>query len=282
MCAWSGIGFVVLFLIGFGGVAGFVPPPAPGESAAGIAARYSADHTGIQIGLVISMFASALLCTWFAAIADQMKRIEGRRSVLAYAQLVAGAATVIEFLLPLMIWQAAAYRTERSADTVRALNDLGWLPFLGIISTALIQGYVFGLVILSDDRPEPVFPRWLGYFQFWIVTLLFPGATIMFFKSGPLAWNGIFAWWMVLVAYFSWIVVTTIWLVRAIKADPGPDAGPPAGSADGHSSIARLEITLTQARRELDQLHLAVDGPAPDPAELVITRAASAGAGEGS
>ena len=108
--------------------------------------------------------------------------------MLSYAQMIAGAATVIEFLLPPMFWQAAAYRTGRSAEKVRMLNDVGWLPFLGIISTALIQGYVFGAVILSDRRATPVLPRWLGYFQFWSVTLLAPGATIMFFKTGP--WPG--------------------------------------------------------------------------------------------
>jgi hypothetical protein len=219
-CAWSGVGFVVVFLLGFWVFAGFVPPPAPGASAEMIAARYAGNRTGIRIGLVLTMFASGLLCTWFAVISIQMRRIEGRRSVLAYAQMIAGAATVIEFLLPPMFWQAAAYRTDRSAETVRVLNDIGWLPFLGIISTALIQGYAFGAVILADRRAVPVLPRWLGYFQFWAVTLLAPGATIMFFQDGPLAWNGLFAWWMVLVAYCAWIVVTSIYLARAVKSDP--------------------------------------------------------------
>lgn len=219
VCACSGVAFVVLFLIGFWAFAGFVPPPSPGDSAERIAARYTNNRNGIRTGLIICMFASGLLAPWFASIAVQMRRIEGSRPILTYVQLLAGAATVIEFLVPPMFWQAAAFRADRSPETVQALNDIGWLPFLGIISTAMIQGYAFGAVILADRRAVPVFPRWLGYYQFWIVSLLLPGATIVFFHSGPLAWNGVLAWWVLLVSYFLWIVVTSVYLYKVAAVD---------------------------------------------------------------
>lgn len=219
VCGWSGIAFVALFLVGFWAFARFAPPPAPGDSARRIAERYTQNRDGIRIGLVVCMFASGLLCPWFAVVAVQMRRIEGSRPILTYVQIIAGAATVIEFLVPPMFWQAAAFRSDRSPEAVQTLNDIGWLPFLGIISTAMIQGYAFGAVILADRRAVPVFPRWLGYYQFWIVTLLLPGATIVFFHQGPLAWNGLLAWWVLLISYFLWIVVTSVYLLKAVKAD---------------------------------------------------------------
>jgi hypothetical protein len=207
---------MALFFLGFWVFAGFIPPPAPGNTPQQIASVFAHNRTGIRVGLVLTMFASALLCLWFAVISVQLGRIEGRRSPWAYAQMIAGAATVLEFIFPL-------YRSERSLQTVQTLNDLAWLPFLGIVSTALIQGYAIGIAILADKRVRPVFPRWLGYFQFWCVTLLVPGALIVFFKHGPFAWNGLLAWWLVLVAYFLWITVTSIVLIGVVKRDAADD-----------------------------------------------------------
>jgi hypothetical protein len=39
------------------------------------------------------------------------------------------------------------------------------------------------------------------------------------FKTGPLAWNGVFAWWIPLSAYFVWFVVMVVLLLRAIGDD---------------------------------------------------------------
>jgi hypothetical protein len=263
VCAWSGIAFTVVFFVGFWIFAGFIPPPAPGGTAAQIASVYAHNRTGIRIGLVITMFASGLLCPWFAVISIQMQRIEGRRSVLAYTQMIAGAATVLEFILPPMIWQTAAYRPERAVQTVQTLTDLGWLPFLGIISTAIIQGYSIGWVILADKRLEPVFPRWVGYFQFWVLTLLVPGSLIVFFTHGPLAWNGVLAWWLVLAAYFMWIVITSVYLVRAIKREPVEETayqGVADRRVDGQSRHVFGRDPLTEAlAAEVAQLRSDLD-----------------------
>ena len=76
------------------------------------------------------------------------------------------------------------------------LNDMSWLMFLGIISSACVQVAALGLAILLDKRTKPVFPRWAGYFNIWVALIWVPAAIIPFFKTGPLAWNGVFAWWV--------------------------------------------------------------------------------------
>jgi hypothetical protein len=43
-----------------------------------------------------------------------------------------------------------------------------------------------------------------------------PGALI--FKHGPLAWNGVLAFWVPACTYFTWFTVMAIQVVRAIRA----------------------------------------------------------------
>ena len=261
-CIWAGPAFVVLFFIGFGGLAGWVPPASPGDSAAQIARMYRDNHDMIRLGLIITSMCSALLLPFFAAISAQMSRIEGRYRVLTYLQLAAGALACLEFIFPVMIWQAAAFRVDRSDDEIRLLNDLGWLPFLGIVSTAIIQGIAIGVAILQDRRERPIFPRWSGYFNIWVISLLAPGGIIVFFQSGPFAWNGLLAWWLVLAAYFSWIMVNTALLLRAVNRQGvdqcGDDTADP-GHADEHTAREIEEL-----RRRLDALESTRGEPAAD------------------
>jgi|GEM_PF-212684 len=251
LCAWSGVVFVILFFIGFGGLAGFVPPPSPNENAAQIAQLFTDHAFRIRAGLVLTSLCSALLLPFFAVISVQLKRIEGAASPLAYVQMTAGALACLEFIFPVMIWQAAAFRPDRSPDAIQLLNDLGWLPFLGIVSTAIVQGIAIGIAILRDARAIPIFPRWSGYFNIWAVSLLAPGGFIVFFKTGPLAWNGVLAWWLVLAAYFSWIVVNTILLLRAInhQGQGATDALPADHPEEQSDLVAEVAAIQEQLKR---------------------------------
>ncbi|ORV54567.1 hypothetical protein AWC05_18425 [Mycobacterium florentinum] len=205
-----------MFCCGFA-IAGFIPPPAPGLSAREVAALYAEHHMRIRFGLLIATLGSAVLAVWVAVIGVQMRRIEGRQSVLAFAQMVAGACLILEFLFPLLVWQTAAYRNDRDPAIVQTLNDLGWLPFLGIACTAVLQGVVIGVLILRDKRQDPLFPRWGGYFNIWVVLMFAPASCVVLFHDGPLAWNGLISWWLALVTFFAWMLGLTWMLLRAIN-----------------------------------------------------------------
>jgi hypothetical protein len=222
--AWCGFAFAVVFCVGFL-IAGFIPPPGPGLTATEVARVYAENHLRIRLGLLISTLGSALLALWVAAIGVQMRRIEGRHSVLAFAQMVAGACLILEFLFPLLVWQTAAYRNDRDPAIVQTLNDLGWLPFLGIACTAVLQGLVIGVLILRDKRKDPLFPRWGGYFNIWVVLMFAPASCVVLFHDGPLAWNGLISWWLALVTFFVWMVGLTWMLLRAIDRQE-PDESP--------------------------------------------------------
>lgn len=208
-----------LFFIGMGLLAGFIPPPSPADSAQEIAARFAENRSGIRVGLVLTMFASGLLCLYFAAISAQIRQIERGWSALSVAQAIAAACTVLEFIFPLFAWQAAAFRADRSPEMVQMLVDLGWLPFMGITSTFLVQLAIIAWVTLGDDRQEPVWPRWVAYLNAWVFVGIVPGTFCVFFQTGPLAWDGIFAWWVVVISYFVWMCAMTYVMVKAVQRD---------------------------------------------------------------
>lgn len=175
-------------------MAGFIPPPDPTAGPAAIADYYGTNAMRIHIGLLICALSAPLITAWIAVISVQMRRIEGNCSPLAFAQTIAGAALVLEFLFPFLMWQTAAYRADRDPGIVQALNDLGWLCFLGIPMIAAFQGVVFGLAILRDSRRTPRFPRWVGHFNIWICMMYLPASFCVLTQTGPIAWNGLISW----------------------------------------------------------------------------------------
>jgi len=214
LCAWAGPVCILVFFIGFWPVAGFMPPPSPNAGAAEIAAFYRDNTTSIRLGLVLGMFAASLLGPWSAGISVQLKRIEGQHSPLTYTQLVLGAALPLIFIFPMMTWEVAAFRPGRPPDQTLLLNDLAWLPFVGVVFTGVPWALAIALAILKDARPVPIFPRWSGYLTLWVTLIFVPGCLCVFFKTGPFGWNGVLTFWMVILVFALWLL-TFSWLMLA-------------------------------------------------------------------
>lgn len=239
-CAYSGYAFVVLFLVGFVPIAGFVPPPRPTETAAQIAARFHSDHDAIQIGMALCVLASALLLPWGAAVAEQMRRIEHRGRALTYSWLTGNALLTILFIYPCLWWAVGGFRPGSDPAVIQSLNDMAWLGFMGIISTAIVQAIVLGVAVLGDRSGQPVFPRWFGYFQLWCAVLALPDAVVFIFHDGPLAWNGLLSFWMVCAMAITWLILTTAMTARAIKSAPDESSA----AAGVEARLAAIEARL--------------------------------------
>jgi hypothetical protein len=245
LCTYCGYAFVVVFCVGFVGFAGFVPPPSPAASAAEIAAFYRDDLTDIRIGMFITLFAASFLLAWGGAVSVQVKRLEGRFSPVTYGWVAATACIVIEFLYPSMFWSLAAFRPEADPELIRRLNDLAWMPWLGIVSTGCFQGIGMGVLVLRDRRPEPIYPRWFGYFQLWVAFGLSPATLLIFFKTGPMAWDGVITFWVPVATALAWLVVTTEMTARAIRRQAPDEPDDPAVLAL-LDRVAALEARLGQ------------------------------------
>jgi hypothetical protein len=218
LCVWCGPILAVIFFVGFWLIAGFIPPPSPNESAQQVAARFRDNANNIRLGLLLTMYSGTLTVPWVAAISVQLKRMEGHFSPLTYTQLGLGVLLPIEFIVPIYFWETAAFRPGRSPEIIQTLNDLGWLPFTGLIFTIVAQAVVIGAAVLTDQRTNPVFPRWFGYFSISSALFFVPAGLDVFFRSGPLAWNGLVAWWVLVVAFFLWLAVILVMLFRAIRS----------------------------------------------------------------
>lgn len=234
-CAWAGPTCALTWLLGFWVFAGFVPPPSPQADALEIARRFQEDADSIRFGMILLMIGGALYAPWSAVISVQLKRIEGRYSPMAYTQLALGAVFVLVFIVPVMIWQTAAFRPDGDPEIIQRLNDLAWITFLAPVATIFVQGLAITMAILQDRSAPPVFPRWVGYFNLWCMIVFLPGGVIPYFKSGPFAWNGLFAWWIPLAVFTAWMLTLSWLLLRAIgeqeRLDGAASAAAPAATA---------------------------------------------------
>jgi len=251
LCAWSGVVCLVTFFLGFWVIAGFIPPPSPKLTGEQLSDLFTGDKVRIRIGMIVSIFASALLASWAAAISTQMRRMEGTHSALAYTNLAVGALFVLEFIFSLVIWESMTYR-PRDPQVLLAMNDTAWLLFVCITSTPMLQATVMGIAVLSDRSAQPVFPRWAGYLDFWVAVLFVPGTVAVFFQDGPFAWNGLFTWYLPLAVFTVWMVVNTKLTLEAVRREEA--GGGPSGSDEPAPDVATLAAELRAVRAELDRI----------------------------
>ena len=220
IAAWSGIAMLALFFVFFMLIAGLIPPLSPNLTAQQVADFLVAHKLRVRVGLALSLLASCVALPFLAVICLRVRRVEGKWGVLSVTQIFAGVIFVPGFLFPMMVLAAAAFRPEqRDPQITQALNDVFWLMFVGIVGTVIVQALVL-MTASFIDRTEPgTFPRWFGYLNAWYALLALPGGAVMVFNDGPLAWNGVFAFWVPLVAFSVWMIGITVVLLRSIKAE---------------------------------------------------------------
>jgi len=219
-CAHSALVFATLLGLGIFGIAGWMPLVPPGLNAADLAVEFQQHRMRIRFGMSVLAFASVFWWTMSAAIAMQMKRIEGTSHPLTYVQMASSCGTVLVILLASYFWLVGAYRGDLPPANLQMLNDFAWLTFVGCYPPGFIQNVSIGWCILTDRNSLPSYPRWVGFLTLWVAVLFLPGALLPFFHGGPFSWNGIIGFWLVAVAFFGWILVMWWMTVRAIRSDP--------------------------------------------------------------
>lgn len=213
---WCAIGYILMLLLGWGLLAGFVPPLHPDAGADQVAALYRTDATRIRIGMVVVLF-SALVFIPFAGILTRfIAQIEGGMGVLTYTALLGSAGNMILTFYPAMTWLIAVYRPERNPEILFLMSDAGWLQFVGGATVLLGMPLAIGVAALMDRSADPVFPRWAGYMNFWLILLIIPDQLLFFFHGGPLSWNGLFGLWVPVTAFAVWFVSTFHFLRKAV------------------------------------------------------------------
>ncbi|OBI38168.1 hypothetical protein A5709_13255 [Mycobacterium sp. E1386] len=216
---WCGVVALASFGLFFCLIAGLIPPLSPTSSAEHIASTLVANKLRIRIGLAFCMYFVAWFMPFLAAICLRLRQIEGKWGVLSITQIFSGVVVVPGFIFPMMILATATFRPgQRPVEITQTLDDVFWLMFVGIVGTLVVQAAVLAIAAFIDQQNPPVFPRWFGYLNIWYLVLATPGGAVMLFNDGPLAWNGVFAFWIPLVAFSVWIVALVVVMLRSISA----------------------------------------------------------------
>jgi hypothetical protein len=90
--------------------------------------------------------------------------------------------------------------------------------FIGIVGTIIVQNITLAIASFIDKTEPQTFPRWYGYLNLWVALLSLPGCVVVVFNDGPLAWHGVFAFYIPGLALTVWMFSTTYVLNRGIKA----------------------------------------------------------------
>jgi hypothetical protein len=182
-----------------------------------VADQYVRDQDRILAGAVLMMIATCFILPFTAVISTQMARIEGRWTPLAFLNLAAGTVGMVAALLPVLFFIGIAYRPEnRDPELIQAFNDFAWVPFIINWPPAFVEAVCIAVVIFSDRRPKPVYPRWVAYFLVW--------AAIGFLPATGLAWNGLLSFWLAATFFGGFFLVLSWATLRAVKEQFTPEA----------------------------------------------------------
>lgn len=213
---WCGAIFLACFAIGMAFVAPLVPPPSPAHDAEAIRAFFADNATRIKIGCFITMMGAGFQVPLFVTLLCQMARMERGLPFLGLSQLAIGSFNCSYYILGPVIWVTAAFRPEGAATVIQALNDLGWMVYFFIISPAIVVNIAIAIAIFRDYNKQPILPRWLAYVNIWVAVCFLPEGIMPFFREGPFAWNGVISFWVVIAAYFTWMITLMYCLRGAI------------------------------------------------------------------
>jgi hypothetical protein len=214
---------MVVFIVGMA-IAGYIPPPPAHDTPQEIAAFYAEDTNLKRFGLLLALIGFAVWGPLVAVVTRQMLRIRPRQNVLAWLQLCAGIASWQYLLLPVLVLSAAAFRPERDPQVTQAIHDLGWILLFMPFTPFVVQSFAIAFATLTDTSANPVFPRWVGYFNLAEILLFLPVGLLTFFKTGPFAYHGVMVFWVPLVIFCAWMLVMAWASYKAVVneyADPG-------------------------------------------------------------
>jgi hypothetical protein len=250
ICAWSGVIFCFMWLIGAGPVTGWVylPPPSAADLAEKTVGDYASHLLAIRIGCTITIFSTMFYTAWGMAVSFLSKKVEGDYPILFYIQLVSLAVAVVVILYISYFWAAASFRAGDTLPQVtQALNDMGWLGVLYTGAPFAIYMVALATVTLTDKSEKPVYPRWSAYLNLFVAFFMFEAAGILFFKTGPFSQNGVFVFYIPMFVFFSWILVFSWLALRAISAEVAARAS--ASDRDPVNESTSVTPVAGQARQ---------------------------------
>ncbi len=205
--------WVVAFLL----FPGFVPPMSPTASATEVADFYRDNSSRVQWSMILFNWFGVAMIPMVLLICERMRLMAHRTPVVRYCMIGVAGAAPIDMLTSTIFWLIAAFRPDRSPELVLLCNDLAWITFICGVPFLIGMCLFLALAIFYDGQSEPVFPRWIAWFNVAVAAALAPAAFAALTLSGPLAWDGFISFWVRNAALTMWIVVMAVALRQAMK-----------------------------------------------------------------
>ena len=216
---WTWVPLVAIWIAAFLLFPGFVHPVSPRASAGEVAEFYRQDLSRIRYSMILFNWFGVAMIPLVLLIAERMRAMAHRTSVLRYCVIgVAGGAPIV-FLTSTVFWLLAAFRPDRSPDLTLLTNDLAWITFTCAVPFLIALFLFLALAIAWDAQTQPVFPRWVAWFNVAVAVLVTPAAFAGLTKSGVFAWDGVISFWVKNVAFVLWVVVMAVVLRPALRRE---------------------------------------------------------------
>jgi len=214
---YGGLYSILCFGTGFL-LSNWMPPFSPTLSALELAALYQDNHQLLLLGAVLMMLSTFFIIPCFAVVVLLIRRVENGWGIPSMIVLISSSAAVINICLSGIFWAVAAFRPDRNPDVTQVLYDLGFLFFFGAIPLFLLIFAIIAYAALSiGEDDEAIFPRWFGYLNILLVIVLIPGVFTFFFKTGPLAWDGLITFWIALPPFTATFFAFSFGLKNGVK-----------------------------------------------------------------
>jgi hypothetical protein len=217
-CAAMGPVFLTAFILCWG-VLGYNIPPIPADYTALQMAEHFRTHANeVRAGMAGAMLFGILYLPWTLSITKVMEKIEtDGNHMMSILQMWGGGVTVVPLVTSSVFWLAGSYRPEALDPVIlQLLYDMGWLlidMFYAITTVAMVAVGVCGL---SDKRAQPLFPRWLCWYNIWAGLSFLFELFMPFFKTGMFARQGWLNFWVEFIVWFAYILLTTLYVFKSI------------------------------------------------------------------
>ncbi|OLL96853.1 hypothetical protein Ae406Ps2_5436c [Pseudonocardia sp. Ae406_Ps2] len=227
---WAGPLSILLVLVGWLS-AGFFPPPPPSLAGEELLRFWGTDTTLKQLSMVICVWGGVLYAPASLAVFVALRR--SGDLALNLGQACIGVLGTVFFSLNFVLLSLVPYRLENGdSGYSQLLHDVGFTMTFMPVAPFTVQYLLIAAIILRDRSGRLPYPRWVAYVNIWVALLLVPATFIPLFHSGPLAWNGMFSFWVPVAVFVGWFVVMFPPLVAGRRSTaPAPSATPPSATA---------------------------------------------------
>ncbi len=216
---WTLPAVAIIWIAAFFLFPGFVPPMSPKSSPVQVAAFYRDNTARVRYSMILLNWFCVALIPILMLIVERMRDMAHRTPIMRYCMIGVAGAAPIAFLSATIFWLLAAFRPYRAPELTQLYNDLAWITFTCGIPFLVAECLFMAVAIYLDQQEQPVFGRWVAYFNLLIAVALVPAGFAGLTLSGPLAWNGFLSFWVKNIAIAIWIVVMAVVLGRSIPRD---------------------------------------------------------------